>query len=82
MYTLPCGCGQMFIAINFLDISQLTIQEEGYAVYEGLQQSLEDKDDEGSDQSVNISCYPNITSSSFLSEHGGPAIQTFGAFSS
>ena len=40
----------MFIAINFLDISQLTIQEEGYAVYEGLQQSaLEDKDDEGSD---------------------------------
>ena len=35
--------------IIFIDISQLTIQEEGYTVHEGLQQSLEDKDDEGSD---------------------------------
>ena len=39
----------LLIFITFKDISQLTIQEEGYAVHEGLQQSLEDKDDEGSD---------------------------------
>ena len=39
----------LLIFIIFIDISQLTIQEEGYAVHEGLQQSLEDKDDEGSD---------------------------------
>lgn len=42
-------CSLLLIFITFIDISQLTIQEEGYAVYEGLQQSLEDKDDEGSD---------------------------------
>ena len=37
------------LPIIFIDISQLTIQEEGYAVHEGLQQSLEDKDEDGSD---------------------------------
>ena len=37
----------LLIFITSIDISQLTIQEEGYAVHEGLHQSLEDKDDEG-----------------------------------
>ena len=47
--------------ILFIDVSQLSIEEEGYAAYDDLQQSLVDKDDKGSDQSIYVSHYLNIS---------------------
>lgn len=54
--------------IPFIDVSRLSIEEEGYAAYDDLQQSLVDKDDKGSDQSIYVHItltFPCIASSSF-----------------